>query len=680
MVSAAKRALGALVFCWLALAGPPAFAAAAASAAAPADSAAAPAGGLAALVAGAPSYQQAAAALPPGLPYLLTWTRDPSVSARAQVRKVNYGGALVSELSFRDMSKFKQDVTWSWDDYRRQDKTVEKRNGKIDYNTDLSKSYSARVMLSDSWTEDRSVNSAGVTNLNKQDLKQASLNLTREAIHVGDVENTLTLTGKLVDQQGEQQNQRIDYSEAELNGAWRGAYRPSSWMSVHTGVWGTTQSGDRTLGEDSSSSSADGDSLRAGVYYERRRLTGGFSVVNSSFSKRYLDYRRNSNGIIDTIGVQQKIVQELEKNDAVSFTLDNAYDLGRLDLTSKLSRDLSENSYRSSGIGRKERHQDNANLGAKFRVGRLDSLVATYGYLWKWDDQTYKGASLARGRQISKRRDVTFSWIHDLFRDTDLSATYKTALTQEIAENEFNTNDRDRLEESFSVDMKTVWSRGDQVALSFVYRSVEDISIRRERSSNNSIKETYEVVPSYKWALADWLTLGQDFRLWIQYTDYTFSDLDYVSKDDTYNKRGNLTSTVKINPNDRLELTIIHDWQNKSNATSTGTDATGSTFYFTEKEQRISKIDFTMSYKASDWLSLYGTTYQNKDVTDSFGNTVTTRDQRSGRVGVGGTITKSWGQSKTLKAIVRKYAAYGPSVQETSKDYWDADIKFSWRF
>ena len=33
MVSAAKRALGALVFCWLALAGPPAFAAAAASAA-----------------------------------------------------------------------------------------------------------------------------------------------------------------------------------------------------------------------------------------------------------------------------------------------------------------------------------------------------------------------------------------------------------------------------------------------------------------------------------------------------------------------------------------------------------------------------------------------------------------------------------------------------------------------
>ena len=40
-------------------------------------------------------------------------------------------------------------------------------------------------------------------------------------------------------------------------------------------------------------------------------------MASSNFDKRYLDYRRNANGIVDTIGVDEKIVQELETDDAV---------------------------------------------------------------------------------------------------------------------------------------------------------------------------------------------------------------------------------------------------------------------------------------------------------------------------------------------------------------------------
>jgi len=654
------------------------------TAAAPADTTAAPpAGGLSALLAGGGDFTDGAVATAEtDLPFIIAWDRKPQASMKAEIRKVNYTGKFTNDITTRDKSMLNVEATWSNDDFRRQDKTVERRDGMLNFKTDSTKPLTASLLMNSNWSEDRSTNTTGVTNLNKRDFKQAEMKLKRSALYLAGTENELTVGGLLTDQKGEQQNRRSDFSDAQLSGAWRSAFEPADGLIVHTGVYKMTKSGERSLAEQTESSKADGDSLRGGVFYRRGRLAGKFGVQNSSFSKRYLDYRRNSNGIIDTLNVaeENKIVEELEKNDVTSLSLDNTLKLGRLGFTSLMARDLSEDSFRYSGVGAKLRHQDRVNLGVTLRVGRLDSLKATYGYLYKWDDQTYQGAPLSRGRQVNKRRDVAFTWVHDLFATTRVVTGYKSALSQDVAQNEFNNNDRDRLEESFSAGVATLWESEFEVGLSFDYRRIEDIAIRRERSSNNNVKETYEVAPNYTWPVADWMKLRQDYRVWIQYTDYSFSDLAFVDKNDIYNKRANMTTTVDLEPNKRLKLTIRHELSAKSNATRTGIDASGNSYYFTDEEQTISKIDFTLKYKANDWLTLHGTTYQTKDEKDSFGTRARTSDRRSGKVGVGGAVDKRWGSSGTLKATVRKYYAYGSSVQETSKDYWDADIRLSWGF
>ena len=611
---------------------------------------------------------------------LLSWTRTPKASFKASAQKVGYTSALTNTLVMRDESTINQNLNIALDDYRAQEKIVEKRSGTLTYTNNDLHGLVGSLNLSDTWSKDEVTNSAGNTSVNKRDAKRANASLKRNALELAGTTHDMIVNGSFNQQQAEQLNQRNDISEASLDGAVRSSYQAREWLTMNTGLYTMTRSGERSLGVETRSSSSDGDSLRAGVFYERGSMFGGMSITRSSFSKRYLDYRRNTNGIIDTIGATEKIVQELERDDAVTMSWDNALQVWGFNLTSRLARDLSENSFRASGVGMRERHQDTVNLGLGFRLSRLDTVNVKFDALTKWDDQTYKGASDSRGRQVSRKRDMAMDLVHALFANTDLRFNFRTSLSQEIAEGEFNLNDRDRLETSFTVKMNTMWSRGMKVDLSFDARRTEDISIQSERSSNNNIKDTYEISPSYLWPVAGWLDLNQSFRVWIQYTDYVFSHLENVNKLDDYNKRGNLNTKVTIKPNPRLSLTIRHDLNVKSNAKKSRTDVTGNDFYSRESDQDVSKLDFAMSYRVSEWLSLEGTTFRKKDTKETFGDRPSLTDRYSGEVAVGGQIDKKFDSSKTLKIGVRKLFAHGPNVKDINRAYWDADIQVNWRF
>jgi len=359
---------------------------------------------------------------------------------------------------------------------------------------------------------------------------------------------------------------------------------------------------------------------------------------------------------------------------------ENRIRLGRLSLSGRLSRDMSENSYRASGVGMRERHQDTVDLKMGFRPSRLDTFNISYGYMYKWDDQTYKGATLSRGRQVSRKRNLAMTLTHALFAHTDLKFNFRTSLSQDIAEGEFNVNDRDRLETSLTMKLDTGWDNGMNVNMSFDARRTEDISIRSERSSNNSIKDTYEISPSYLWPVAPWLDLNQSFRVWIQYTDYVFSHLETVNKLDDYNKRGNLNTKVTIRPNTRLTLTIRHDLNIKNNAKKSRTDVVGSSYYSRESDQSVSNIDFALSYRVSTRLSLEGTTYRKRDYKETFGARAGETERYSGEVAVGGKYKKDFGSGKSLNVSARRFFAHGPNVREVNEKYWDADIELTWRF
>ncbi len=627
--------------------------------------------------------------LPPvgGQPTIVSWKREPTAGLRAQLRKVEYYGNIDSDITLAKQAKFSQSLAYSNEEYRKQNKTVDRRDASMIYSAGQMLPVSGQLRMNWNWSEDRTVNTAGNVNLIKRDFKQAALSLSKDQLHTGPVSHGVFLSGSVDDNKGENQHQRSDYTEANLAGAFRSKYQPLTGVALATSLFEQRSDGERALGAATSPSSADQDTVAGGLYYRKGAWAGAFTAKQASFNRRYLDWRRNTNGIIDTLAAnippgQSKVVEELEEKDAVSLQWSNQLRWGRLGLTSLLARDTEDQAYRYSGVGRKERYDDRMQLDFSFRYSREDSLKVGYKYEYKWDDQTFRGQSAPRGRQIQEKRSLDMSLLQGVFPHSDLTVNWGVSLTQDTAERGFNDNDRDYLETGASAKLASLWPGTFQTNMLFSYRHVEDTSLRASRSANNNYRDTYEIVPGYSWPLAAWLDLRQDFRISIQFTDYVYSELPSVSRDDDYNKRGNLNTKVTLRPSRRLELTVSHDYSAKFNATRTSTDATGNNYYRRDQEQRISTIDFELSYEASDWLKLEAASYRTKDLKDVFGVTVRSTDTRSGEVWLGGVINKSWGRAKerVLAAAVRRYEAFGPNVQASNARYWDADASFTWKF
>lgn len=675
--------------------GDPAGAASDTTAAAPADSLAAPTapGGLTQFTGDqTPAAMAAAQAQASGglsaaglvqVPFFHTITNRPTAGIKSDVRVNRYYGELGTTLGMEAGSTFTNTASYSWDAFRQQDKTIEARGEKFTYSAGKLLPFTVTSSGSWDWSEDQTTNNAGLSNLSKRDLKLGSLRVNQPKFDLGPLKAILNSGVAINDQKSTNQNQRNDFSEASLDGGGQLGARIAPGVMVATRAYGKTLTGDRTLGENKAPSSATGDSLGAGIYFQRSFTTGRLAVTRSNFDKKYLDYKRNSTGQIDTVGLDEfdKVIDELETQDAVTVEFENKLRLGRLGLNASLSHSTDELAYRASGVGSKERQTDDATFALTYDTGN-DSLAVTYTYLWKWDDQRIKNATENRGRQYIKNRDLDIFYGRRLFRRTDLTVKLHTGLSQDIAQFQFNTNDKDRLRNDVTVEVEREWLGKFTAGMLFSFKQSEEIAIRSTRSSNNNVKDSFEVSPSINWPLASWLTVNQTYRVYIQYTDYTYSELESAARNDDYNKRGNLNTIVVIHPTDRLELAVRHDYNKRSSATRTFVDATGNTFYSTDQTQAINKIDLGVVFRVVDGVTLEAATFRTRDYKEIYGATTKESEVFSGQMWVGAKINRKLGQTSPLEisAVIKKFNAFGPSVTDASGDYWEADAWVKWEF
>ncbi|MFH2054158.1 MAG: hypothetical protein ABIK96_17005 [bacterium] len=615
-------------------------------------------------------------------PFWQGMTNKPKAGVRSNVRQYSYYGENVTNVNFREGS-FNNTSSYSWEEYRKQDKTLEKRTDQFSYNAGRLFPFVTSITGNWDWSEDLTTNTAGFTNLSKRDSKNINLSASKTKFQTGAFTNTLKADARVDDQKSVNQGQRNDFSEGSLSGGLQSGTALSEGVTVAGRYFAKTTSGDRSLGNSTSPSSASADSAGFGVYFDRSFGTGRVAVTRSNFDKKYLDFKKNSNGLIDTVGLddQDKVVEELETRDAVSVEFEHTLQLRRMKLITKASRSTDNQDYRVSGVGLKEREQDQFDVTWGFGVGR-DSLALSYKFLWKWDDQRIKGATLNRGRQYTKSRNYDLTWMRPLIGGTRMTFKYHEGLTQDIAEKVHNQNDKDRLQTDVSLRLDRDWQQKFKTSMIFSYKQGQDLSIRESRSSNNNVKDSYEISPGFLWTLAPWLTLDQSYQVFIQYTDYVYSDLESVNRDDNYNKRGNLTTKVTIKPTRRLDLVVRNDYNRRFNATRVVTDAAGNSYYHKDQIQTISKIDFGMTFRVAPGVTLESATYQTEDVKDTFGARDRTTTTRSGEVWVGTKVNKRWGKTRPLElsATVKKYNAYGPAVTATSADYWEADVWMKWEF
>lgn len=634
--------------------------------------------------------QQAAAEQPPdtnttstlGTGFLLSITNRPKAGLRANVREYTYYSELETALTLARAATFTNKVEWSYADSRKQEKTVENRKANFNYNFGQQTPLTTSLRGSWDWKEDRTTNSAGTFNLNKIDRKSMSLTASKSKFEMAGLTNTFKLGASADDQASENLGKSNDLQEGTLYAGLQSGLAIAEGITLAGRVYGTATAGDRLLGQETKPSSAQGDSVGVGVYYDRNFGTGRVALSRSNFERKYLQYNIGANGLVDTsVNVVDKVVDELETKDALTLDFEHKFRLGRLGVQTKASRTTSDLDYVVSGVGLKEQLADQVDWTTTYAVGR-DSLAAAYTFTWRWDDQRIKGATTFRGRQYTKDRDIKLNWYRDIFDLTRFNLQYHQGLVQDIAQNEFNKNDKDRLTTDVTAQLDRSWPGKLRTRAVFSFRQTKDLSIRGTKSSNNNIKDSYEVTPSYGWTVAPWLSLDQNFRLYIQYTDNIYSALESIGRSDNYNKRGNLTTKVTLKPSERLDVIVRHDYNKRFNATASSVDAAGNTFYSRDLNQTISTIDLDVKFRVADGIRLETATYHTRDDKTSFGRSTNESRNNSGEIMVGAMVDRTWGTTRPmqLSAVIKKYNAFGPSVTATSADYWEADVWLKWEF
>jgi hypothetical protein len=615
--------------------------------------------------------------------FYLGMTREPKVGLQANVQKYSMYGTLTTTGLFRSSAQAVSSLEWSWDNYRKQQKTVDSRKGGLRYSFGKQLPLVTVIDGSWNWSEDRTTNTAGYANLFKMDNKLVNLTSSQQKFQALGLVNSVRLGANFNDQTGLNQNQRSKFSEGTTQGGLQSGWALSPGVVVAGRLSGTATGGTRELAGSTSPSSAHGDSLGVGVYFNRGVGTGFVAMTRSSFAKKYLEFRRNANGLVDTVGLDEadKVVTELETRDAVSLDFAHRFKLGRLGGEVKAGHTTDDQKLATGVAGLKQRAQDSADMTLSFDAGR-DSLVAYARVGESWDDQRIKAATASRGRQYVRRREFQINWYRTLFKATRMNLQYHEELTQDVAEKRFNENDKDRLQIDFAGKVERAWAGKFRTNMVFSYRQTQDISIRGSSSSNNNLKDSYELVPGFSWNVTPWITFDQNYRLYIQYADYLYSYLPTVTRKDDYNKRGDLVTKVLLVPNQRLRITIRHDFNRRFNATKSLEDAAGSAFYHRDLEQDIAKIRLDMTYTVAPGVSIDCGTYRTRDDKTSIGRTNTTSRTDSGELVIGTRVDRTLGakQDFEVSAMIKKINAYGPSVTASSADFWEADVWFKWMF
>jgi hypothetical protein len=608
---------------------------------------------------------------------------EPKAGVKANVQLYTYYTDWKATAKLARAAVATQTFNWSRDEYRKQDKTVENRKGGLNYKFGQQLPVTTTIDGSWNWSEDRTTNTAGYANLFKVDNKLVNLSASRYKFAGLGLMNSARFGANYTDQASLNQNQRNDFREGSASANLQSGWAPTRGVILAGRLGGTTTSGNRLLAGESSPSSAFGDSVGIGAYINRGIGTGFIQMTRANFERSYLEFRRNANGLVDTVGVpeDEKVVDELETRDALKLDFEYKFKLGRFRGVTLASHTTDDQSLAVGVQGLKERSADNVDMTLSYQAGR-DSVAVVYKYGWKWDDQRIRAATSNRGRQYIQERDFQANWYRTIFEATDLTVQYHEGLTQDIAENQFNENDKDRQQLDFSGRVERLWSGRFRSSMVFSYRQTQDVSIRGTSSSNNNVKDSYELTPGYTWYLAPWFTLDQNYRVYIQYTDYLFSYLATVTRTDDYNKRGDLATKVTIVPNQRLTIVIRHDFNRRFNATKTTEDAAGSSFYGRNLEQDISRIDLDLKYIAAPGVTLEAGTYRTRDVKTSIGRTTSETRTDSGDLVVGCRVDRSWGarQQAQVSAMIKKVNAYGPSITASSSDYWEADVWLKWLF
>ena len=120
-------------------------------------------------------------------------------------------------------------------------------------------------------------------------LRTAQASAVKDDITTGFLLHALSLRGSLRNQIGENQNIRDDFLEGDLDGAWRMRFGLFEGVRMATSVYGKRIKGEQILGNEEGPTSAQQDSIAAGIFYHRPTIARTRFTATGASAQRLMN-------------------------------------------------------------------------------------------------------------------------------------------------------------------------------------------------------------------------------------------------------------------------------------------------------------------------------------------------------------------------------------------------------
>lgn len=384
----------------------------------------------------------------------------------------------------------------------------------------------------------------------------------------------------------------------------------------------------------------------------------------ASFIEERLDFARNASGAIDTAGTTQKVGNERESTMHRSIDVRlRARPLRRVSFNTRLGSSFSESEYAFSRQGVVQNGRQDLSTDIGFRYAAAGSLQVGYSYADNYNDRRITGSDQFRGRESRKAQSVEFSMKQRLFSVSDLNASVKQSLDQNIFNEVNNDNDRDRLLERGDLTIKSRVFEDISLDVGGTVSRTQDINIAASRVNNNKEERLIEVRGGYTWNPPSGLRVVQNYRLQIRYIDFVNSD-----DRDQFNKQGQLKTVVDYDLASGTDFSFeyVVDFRRTGQRDSSEPYRE---VYIGDQRRFDHRVRASIGVPYRGFRLDVGT--ERGYLREERGIRETNEDRGSVSFKLSGN-RRFWANKVDLRLNVERVLQFGPRVREEQKDYWIA--------
>ncbi len=307
------------------------------------------------------------------------------------------------------------------------------------------------------------------------------------------------------------------------------------WHDFSTRYGYDRRSGERTLRNELADALTERDTIWArGRVDFGERFSLNMDGQRTTFVEERLDFTRNVNGVVDTLGVLNPVAEERESTVRNSWNADMlTRPLPRLSLSAGAQQSVSESSYTLSREGLVQLRNEGLDAGGVLRYAMAGSLRVRYVFLDRANDRRARGSEDFRGEESRQSRRADAQFRHRLARGIDMHLDLQQTLDQTINEDPDNKNDRDRL--VTRTDLRLLadpWEWFD-VEAAGAYSREQEINIDADRVLNNQDSDLFEVRGSFTLDPEGGWRFVQNYRMQIRIIDRVAGP-----EGDKFNKQG----------------------------------------------------------------------------------------------------------------------------------------------